>query len=84
MVAPVMNEELLAVADSLATNKAPGPDGVPNSALKAAIILNPSIFRLAMQRCLDKCRFPDRWKRQKLVLLPKAGQPIGVQTNLPD
>ncbi|KXJ80793.1 hypothetical protein RP20_CCG023423 [Aedes albopictus] len=35
------------------------------------------MFRSAMQKCLDVGVFPEAWKRQSLVLLPKAGKPPG-------
>lgn len=35
------------------------------------------MFRSVMQRCLDEGVFPEAWKRQSLVLLPKAGKPPG-------
>ena len=73
----VSNEELVAAAKALKANKAPGPDGIPNVALKAAIQAFPDMFRMVLQRCLDEGHFPDRWKRQKLVLLPKPGKPPG-------
>lgn len=75
--AMVTNEELFVIAKSLKVNKAPGPDGIPNQAIKAAILEAPELFRSAMQACLDGGVFPDRWKRQKLVLLPKPGKPPG-------
>lgn len=70
-------EELLAAAKSLKTNKAPGPDGITNQVLKVAIKENPNMFRSTLQGCMDTGLFPDRWKRQKLVLLPKPGKPHG-------
>ena len=73
----VTNAELIAIARSLKVGKAPGPDGIPNMAIKAAIAGAPDMFRLAMQRCLREGVFPDCWKRQVLVLLPKAGKPPG-------
>lgn len=76
-VARVTNEELAEVVKSFASNKAPGPDGIPNVALKAAVNTDPDMFRTTMQRCIDQGIFPDVWKRQKLVLLPKAGKPPG-------
>lgn len=76
-VPPVTNEELAAIAKSLKLNKAPGPDGIPTVAIKAAIEASPDMIRSAMQRCLDRGEFPERWKRQKLVLLPKHGKPPG-------
>lgn len=76
-VPPVTNEELAAIAKSLKLNKAPGPDGIPTVAIKTAIEASPDMIRSAMQRCLDRGEFPERWKRQKLVLLPKHGKPPG-------
>lgn len=73
----ITNEELVAVAKGLKLNKAPGPDGIPNVALKAAILAFPDLFRVALQKCMDEGRFPDRWKIQKLVLLPKPGKVPG-------
>ena len=35
------------------------------------------MFRKTMQKCLDDCVFPDIWKRQQLILLPKPGKPPG-------
>lgn len=71
----ITNEELLLAAGSLKSNKAPGPDGIPNQVLKIAIQENPDMFRTTLQQCIDDGIFPDRWKRQKLVLLPKPGKP---------
>lgn len=73
----VTNEELLLVVKTLKSRKAPGPDGLPNVALKAAVQAAPDIFRRIMQKCLEEGYFPDRWKKSKLVLLPKPGKPAG-------
>lgn len=73
----ISNDELINAARALKSNKAPGPDGVPNQVLKVAIAENPDMFRTALQRCVDDGIFPDRWKRQRLVLLPKPGKPAG-------
>jgi hypothetical protein len=68
------DEELVHTAKRLKHNKAPGPDGIPNEALKILIMSFPDKFRGTFQKCLDDCYFPDIWKRQKLVLLPKPGK----------
>lgn len=73
----VSNEELLTIAKGLKVKKAPGPDGIPNMALKAAIEAFPDMFRITIQKCLVDSYFPDIWKIQKLVLLPKPGKPPG-------
>ncbi|CAB0039391.1 unnamed protein product [Trichogramma brassicae] len=54
---------------------APGPDGVPNMALKLAVATRPDIFLRVYTMCLETGVFPSGWKRQRLVLLPKPGKP---------
>ncbi|CAB0040345.1 unnamed protein product, partial [Trichogramma brassicae] len=51
---------------------APGPDGIPNSALKIAIATRPDIFLRVYTTCLETGVFPSGWKRQRLVLLLKS------------
>uniref|UniRef100_A0A2M4BC18 Putative waldo-3 aae n=1 Tax=Anopheles marajoara TaxID=58244 RepID=A0A2M4BC18_9DIPT len=70
-------EELQAAANRIAPNKAPGPDGIPNIALKSALQTCPDMFQRAMQKCMDDRVFPVCWKRQKLLLLPKPGKNPG-------
>jgi hypothetical protein len=74
-------DELLEAARSLKLNKAPGPDGIPNAAVKAAVKTYPKVFLESMNRCLEIGQFPDCWKRQKLVLLPKPGKAAGVPSS---
>ena len=70
-------EELIKACKKVGAKKAPGPDEIPNTALKLAIEGNPSLFTGVMQKCLEEGTFPRDWKRQRLVLLPKAGKPPG-------
>jgi hypothetical protein len=70
-------DELLETVRNLKANKVPGPDGIPNTAVKLVAESYPEVFCKTMQSCLEKCQFPDRWKRQKLVLIPKPGKAIG-------
>ncbi|KXJ78692.1 hypothetical protein RP20_CCG003777 [Aedes albopictus] len=56
-------------------NKAPGPDGIPTVVIKAVIeAASPDMCRIAMQMYLDKGEFPEKWKKQTLVLLSKPGK----------
>ena len=73
----ITNDELITIAKSLKLNKAPGPDGIPSLALRIAILENPDMFRETLQRCINEGTFPDCWKRQQLVLLPKPGKDPG-------
>lgn len=70
----VTQEEVMLACKKVGVNTAPGPDGIPNKALKIAITRNPQIFAEVMQTCLEKGSFPTEWKRQRLVLLPKEGK----------
>jgi hypothetical protein len=67
-------EELLEAAKGLKPDKAPGPDGIPNAAVTVAVKDHPKVFLGTMQRCLREGQFPDCWKTQKLVLIPKPGK----------
>ncbi|XP_058449151.1 uncharacterized protein LOC131429121 [Malaya genurostris] len=73
----VFNDELVEAAKRLKSKKAPGLDGIPDVALRAAVLANAHMFRTVLQRCLDEGSFPEMWKIQKLVLLPKPGKPPG-------
>ena len=76
-------EEFKATAKRIKTSTAPGPDGIPNQALKLAIELQPHAFVEAYNNCLRLGFFPKRWKIQKLVLIPKGpintGDPAGYR-----
>ena len=80
-------EEVLAACTGIGDMKTPLPDGIPYRALKAAIRLRPNMFAKVFKKCFVEGVFPRRWKKQKLVLLPKAGktarETIVVSANLP-
>lgn len=73
----ITTEEIIAAGRRIGANKAPGPDKIPNKALKIAMTTNPSLFADVMMACLQQKTFPTDWKRQNLVLLPKPGKPPG-------
>ncbi|CAB0043595.1 unnamed protein product [Trichogramma brassicae] len=68
-------EELKGAQSRIKERSAPGPDGIPNSALKIAVAARPDIFLRVYTTCLETGAFPSSWKRQRLVLLPKPGKP---------
>ncbi|XP_032688151.1 uncharacterized protein LOC116852181 [Odontomachus brunneus] len=72
----VTEPELAAAAKRLGgKSKAPGPDGVPGRVWALALKeLSPRLRRLFTD-CLRAGVFPSRWKRARLVLLPKEGRP---------
>ncbi|CAB0028338.1 unnamed protein product [Trichogramma brassicae] len=68
-------EELKGAQSRIKERSAPGPDGIPNSALKIAVATRPDIFLRVYTTCMETGVFPSSWKRQRLVLLPKPGKP---------
>ena len=70
-------DDLKKAADHLKLGKAPGPDGIPIEAIKAAIKTYPEAFLSVFQNCFDTGIFPIPWKRQPFVLLSKSGKPPG-------
>lgn len=70
-IPPITEDEVLEMHNRIGESKTPGPDGIPNKALKAAIGRRPDIFRDVIQQCLNEGTFPTNWKLQRLVLLPK-------------
>ncbi|CAB0039986.1 unnamed protein product [Trichogramma brassicae] len=75
IVPAVTMEELRGACRRIKDHTAPGPDGVPNAAIKIAIATHPDIFLQVYTACLRTCVFPACWKRQRLALLPKPGKP---------
>uniref|UniRef100_A0ABD2WDW6 Reverse transcriptase domain-containing protein n=2 Tax=Trichogramma kaykai TaxID=54128 RepID=A0ABD2WDW6_9HYME len=75
IVPAVTLEELQRACGRIKDHTAPGPDGVPNSAIKIAIATHPDIFLQVYKACVRTSVFPACWKRQRLVLLPKPGKP---------
>lgn len=73
----ITEEEMSEICRRTGDKKAPGPDGIPNTALKLAVTTIPTIFIDIFMDCLKTGTFPPQWKRQKLVLIPKAGKPPG-------
>lgn len=72
---PVSIEELQLAASKLKDKKAPGPDGIPNMVVKELIKCCPNYLVDLFNSCFRCGTFPDIWKRQKLVLLPKGNKP---------
>jgi hypothetical protein len=66
-----MEEELEVAVGRLAKRKAPGPDGIPAEAVRTATRVAPRVILAVMNGALEGRTFPERWRRAKLVLIPK-------------
>lgn len=75
VIPPVTVEELMKACAKVGNTKALGLDGIPNVALKAAINAAPEIFLDMYNACLQEGIFSEKWKQQRLVLLPKGKKP---------
>jgi hypothetical protein len=64
-------EELEVAVGRLAKRKAPGPDGIPPEAVRTATRMAPRVILAVMNGALEGRTFPERWRRAKLVLIPK-------------
>ncbi|KAF5626223.1 hypothetical protein F52700_8940 [Fusarium sp. NRRL 52700] len=67
-------EKLRTIIKNLKNNKAPGPDKVPNEAIKLGMELLLPYFVLGFQACLDLSLHPANFKNSIIVMLLKAGK----------
>lgn len=58
------------------TAKAPGPDGIPNEAVRLVIKSCPELLLDMFNDCLSRGVFPKVWKVQSLILLRKGDKPL--------
>lgn len=63
-------------ARKLPNGKAPGPDGIPNEVIRAAVMEYPQRFAAIYNWCIKDATFPSRWKKANLVPLRKPGKPL--------
>lgn len=73
---PFTIAELRSAVRLMKSRKSPGPDGLPSEILRLTVTHCPEILLEAFNRCLALGEFPARWKRQRLVLLPKGSKPL--------
>lgn len=65
-------EELKTALRKLKNGKAPGLDGIPVEAIKYFEEIKPAMMLKPLNRILRENSFPDKWKKAKLVLIPKG------------
>lgn len=62
----IMEEEILAIAKKIKSNKAPGIDGIPNRVLKEAITSRPALFVKMYNACIKEVGVPRPLKSSAL------------------
>lgn len=71
-IPPVTTDEVLFAVQRIGKKKAPGLDGIPNIILKMVLNQYLEEYGSLFSKCLNEKIFPDQWKRQRLVLIPKG------------
>ena len=74
-IPPVTPDEVLSAVERIDNNKTPGLDGIPNRVLKVAMKNHTDLFCCLYTTCFNEGVFPNSWKRQRLVLIPKGNKP---------
>lgn len=69
------------IGTSFPTNKAPGPDGVPDIILKRIFEKKPDLLIDTLNRCLVQGHFLKPWKEATLVLLQKGNKPLELPSS---
>jgi hypothetical protein len=71
---PTSPAEVRKIIGSLKVKKTPGPDNIPNKALK----LFPDKVVVALTTIINAslrlCHFPSRWKKANVIFIPKPGK----------
>jgi predicted RNase H-like HicB family nuclease len=73
--------ELRQAAKRILSNKAPGPDKIPNEVIRTAIDKAPHKILDVLNRCLKKGHLGNLWTKQELLLIPKEGKPRGESSS---
>jgi hypothetical protein len=73
-ITPTSPEEVREIIGSLKVKKAPGPDHIPNTALKLLPDKVVVALTAIINASLRLCHFPSRWKRANVIFIPKPGK----------
>jgi hypothetical protein len=73
---PASPEEVRGIIGFLKVTKAPGPDKIPNTALK--LLPDKAVVALTaiINASLRFCHFPSRWKSANVIFIPKPGKDL--------
>ncbi|KAJ8727495.1 hypothetical protein PYW07_001614 [Mythimna separata] len=81
---PLIHEkEVFDYIKKLKADKAPGPDGIQNEALKAGVFLLTHPLTYLFNKVLNTGQVPIQWKRSDIILLYKKGDPQDISNYRP-
>ena len=72
-VPSILVSEVRAAVLSLKSDKAPGPDGITNEALKTGGHELWRILTKLFNECLESENIPTQWKKSSTIIIPKKG-----------
>lgn len=72
-VRPFEEREILKQIDKLKVEKCPGPDGIPNEALKVGKFILITPITLLFNKILQEQKTPKCWCESRIILLYKKG-----------
>jgi retron-type reverse transcriptase len=75
-ITPASPEEVRGIIGSLKVKKAPGPDKIPNTALKLLPVKVVVALTAIINASLRLCHFPSRWKNANVIFIPKPGKDL--------
>jgi retron-type reverse transcriptase len=73
---PASPEEVRGIIGTLKVKKAPGPDKIPNTALKLLPVKVVVALTAIINASLRLCHFPSRWKNANVIFIPKPGKDL--------
>lgn len=73
---PFTQREMERAAGRLKIKRAPGPDGILPEVVKAIVNVKGGLVLNLVNDILMEGKFPDMWKRARLVLVPKPGKDL--------
>jgi retron-type reverse transcriptase len=73
---PASPEEVQGIIGTLKVKKAPGPDKIPNTALKLLPDKAVVALTVIINASLRFCHFPSRWKSANVIFIPKPGKDL--------
>ncbi|CAH2096381.1 unnamed protein product [Euphydryas editha] len=67
----------------LKPEKSPGPDGIPNEAIKLGTTILTPIITMLFNKITEEQRVPEQWTKSNIILLYKKGDPKNIKNYRP-